>query len=1281
LAFQNNERPKIALDELSVEPVAADIRTARFDLEFDLREVPSTDSSTMFDLARSAEGAGTSMAAGTVAYATDLYDRSGVERLVSWFGRVLEAAVADPSVAVGGMDLLDRDEREMLLHSWSGADTDAPVGLGPELLTTAVAADPDAPAIIDGSRQLSYRELDEASNRLARVLISAGVGPERAVGVAMSRSAELVIAWWAVLKAGGVYVPVDRAHPPERIATVLDTVDAVCVMTGGADTVGGIGARPVIRLDEVDMSVFGAERVTDADRLGALTIDNAAYVIFTSGSTGTPKGVAVSHAGLLGQAAAHRDLYGVGAGARVLMVAAPTFDASVFEWLWAVSSRAALVVAPADSYAGEALNEVLQRQRVDAALITPTVLATLHHSRIDGLDTLVTGGEACPAELVAAWAPGRRMFNAYGPTEVTIWSTWSPLVAGEPVRIGAPIPGTCALVLDTSLNPVPVGVVGELYLAGPAVARGYIGRPDLTADRFVANPFRTGSRMYRTGDLVRWTAAGSLEYHGRADAQIKLRGQRLELGEIENTLLTCPQVTRAAAAVHRGSSGIDHLVGYVALDQTSDGEHEAEVVDQWQQIYDELYDADLQVAEFGSDFRGWNSSYTDDPIPLQQMQEWRAVTVDRVMALQPQRVLELGVGSGLMLSQIAPACQEYWGTDFSAPTIAKLQAAVAEQSWGERVHLLSQPAHVTDSLPQGRFDLVLINSVVQYFPSAAYLTDVIDKAMELLIPGGTLFVGDVRNQRLQSAFQTGIALARSGPSTDTDDVRQRIQRAILSEHELLLAPEFFTLLAAEHPSVAGVAIQVKRGVADNELTRYRYDVIIHKTPTSMCSAAAAASWAWTDCADLSGLHDVLRTQRPAMVRVSAIPQAGVIADVAVDQALGAGLSLAEALAHADAARTNEVVVTPELLYRLGEDAGYRVAVTWGVKPGTLDAVFVVRDHEHALALTDLYLPPADSRQRGGYANDPRTNAKLSAVRQWLIERLPEYMVPTQVVVLTEFPLTSSGKIDRRALPEPTFAASSFRAPQTDTEKIVAEVFTEVLGLGRAGLDDDFFALGGDSLIAIRVSARLQAALGRHVPVRYLFDAPTIGGLADHLERHRNGASRPPLTVKQRPAVLPLSYAQQRLWFLEQLQGPSPIYNMAVALRLQGRLNADALGAAFLDVIARQESLRTQFAMVDGVPRQKVVPVGQVEFDWQTVDACHWSADQLREAVDATAQYSFDLTSDIPLRAALFRVADDEHVLAAVVHHIAADGWSVAPLVADLSVAYANRCAGETPEWL
>ena len=367
------------------------------------------------------------------------------------------------------------------------------------------------------------------------------------------------------------------------------------------------------------------------------------------------------------------------------------------------------------------------------------------------------GGEACPAELVAAWAPGRRMFNVYGPTETTIWVTISaPLSAEGPVRIGTPIPGVCALVLDARLNPTPIGVVGELYVSGPALAHGYMGRVDLTAERFVANPFGDpGTRMYRTGDLVRWTRDGTLDFVGRADSQIKLRGQRIEVGEIENTLLACPHVTQAAVTVHDSATG-SHLVAYVTLDQNTSADHDVENVEEWQHLYDDLYGEDLG-SRFGMDFRGWNNSYTGDPIPLEEMVEWRAATVDRIKALRPRRVLEIGAGSGLLLSQIAPQCDQYVATDFSPVAIEKLARSLEQLQfeWRDRVELLTQAAHVTEALPSDHFDTIILNSVIQYFPNVRYLAKVIDNAMDLLAPSGALFIGDVRNHTCREPSKPG----------------------------------------------------------------------------------------------------------------------------------------------------------------------------------------------------------------------------------------------------------------------------------------------------------------------------------------------------------------------------------------------------------------------------------------------------------------------------------------------------------------------------------------------
>ncbi|WP_109752317.1 non-ribosomal peptide synthase/polyketide synthase, partial [Mycolicibacterium fortuitum] len=301
------------------------------------------------------------------------------------------------------------------------------------------------------------------------------------------------------------------------------------------------------------------------------------------------------------------------------------------------------------------------------------------------------------------------------------------------------------------------------------------------------------------------------------------------------------------------------------------------------------------------------------------------------------------------------------------------------------------------------------------------------------------------------------------------------------------------------------------------------------------------------------------------------------------------------------------------------------------------------------------------------------------VRAQVAERLPSYMVPAAVVVIDTVPLTVNGKLDRRALPAPDYARTDhYRAPTSPVEEILADVYARVLGLDRVGVDDSFFDLGGDSLSAMRLVAAINKSLNAGISVRSLFDAPTVAGLATCVGGEE--ASLEPLVAGERPAVVPLSFAQSRLWFLDQLQGPSPVYNMTAAFRISGALNCDALRAALADVVDRHESLRTMFAAPDGVPRQVIVAAGQAEFGWDVVDATDWTATRLQEAIDSASQHTFDLATEIPLRARLFRLSDDEHVLTAVVHHIAADGWSITPLLADLGVAYSSRCAGQAPEW-
>ncbi|PPJ02573.1 non-ribosomal peptide synthetase, partial [Nocardia nova] len=304
-------------------------------------------------------------------------------------------------------------------------------------------------------------------------------------------------------------------------------------------------------------------------------------------------------------------------------------------------------------------------------------------------------------------------------------------------------------------------------------------------------------------------------------------------------------------------------------------------------------------------------------------------------------------------------------------------------------------------------------------------------------------------------------------------------------------------------------------------------------------------------------------------------------------------------------------------------------------------------------------------------------ANPTDIRTQLAERLPAYMIPAAVMTLPALPLTVNGKLDTRALPAPEYAASGYRAPSTPVEEILTTLYAHTLGLDHVGIDDSFFDLGGDSLSAMRLIAAINTTLDTDLSVRTVFDTPTVARLASGIGRA--GSSRlPRLTPVERPPVIPLSYAQQRLWFIDQLEGPSPLYNVAAALRLSGGLDVEALRAALADVVGRHESLRTVFGTVEGTPRQVVIPVERVDFGWEVVDATGWSGTQLDAAANAAACYPFDLSAEIPLRARLFEVADREHVLVIVMHHIAADGLSLRPLAADLSVAYADRCAGRAP---
>ncbi|WP_425297949.1 non-ribosomal peptide synthetase, partial [Nocardia brasiliensis] len=568
LFFQNMNKAQVELPGLSAQAVEFDGAVAKFDLQ--LTVVPKAESGFSAQFT----------------YATDLFDEATIAQFAHRLDRLLAAVVAQPERAVGDIDLLDPAERERILYGWN----ETRHAVAPELLLDGyrrtVAARPSATALVyegatlahpspdhhpPSSRYatLTYREFDDRVNRLARLLIDRGVGAESLVGLAIRRSVDLVVGMYAIVTAGGAYVPLDPDHPAERIAHILDTAQPACVLTTAADAIQVPDGVEVLRLDEIDTAAFDGSPVRPDELRRTVLPQHPAYVIFTSGSTGRPKGVAVSHAAIHNQIDWMLAQYPLGPDDVYLQKTATTFDVSLWGFFMPLRAGATLVVATHDGHRDPAyVAETIAAQRVTVTDFVPSMLTVFAaHAAADAGPTLrevFVIGEALPPETVAAFGAvsQAQLHNLYGPTEAAVSVTYWPADGSDSrsVPIGLPQWNTQVYVLDARLRPVPAGVPGELYLAGDQLARGYVRRPDLTADRFLANPFGFGERMYRTGDLVVWRAGSAgrshrLEYLGRTDFQVKFRGQRIELGEIETALLAQPSVSQAVALVSQSTLG------------------------------------------------------------------------------------------------------------------------------------------------------------------------------------------------------------------------------------------------------------------------------------------------------------------------------------------------------------------------------------------------------------------------------------------------------------------------------------------------------------------------------------------------------------------------------------------------------------------------------------------------------------------------------------------------------------------------------------------------------
>jgi thioesterase domain-containing protein/ubiquinone/menaquinone biosynthesis C-methylase UbiE/acyl carrier protein len=721
-------------------------------------------------------------------------------------------------------------------------------------------------------------------------------------------------------------------------------------------------------------------------------------------------------------------------------------------------------------------------------------------------------------------------------------------------------------LLDQSLNPVPFGEAGEVFVGGVGVARGYLNQPMLTAEKFLPDPFGSvGGRLYRTGDLARYRVDGTLEFVDRVDRQIKLHGYRIELGEIETVLAQHPAVGESAVLVREDPPGTRRLVAYVT--QRLDSNSVEEQVEQWRALSDETYRERSANHDPTLNFVGWNSSYDGLPLPEPAIRELVERTADRILALRPQRMLEIGCGTGMLLFRIAPHCAEYWAADFSGEALRYLQQQLDRPEWDlPQVRLLHRAADRFDGLEPGSFDVVALNSVAQYFPSIDYLVQVLEGAVRVTKPGGRVFIGDLRNHDLLTAFHTLVQWRRAPATATIGQLRQRINKHLAQEEELTVAPTFFQALQAHLPRIGHVEMQLKRGRFHNEFTQFRFDVVLHiESKPRHAGALLALDWQEQQLS-LDAIERILSDAQPGRVVLTGVPNSRLMLPLRLLELIAAAPDRATVgdLRPAAQAAEEPPSVEPEDLWALEQRLPYSISVMWpeAGPSNTFDVAFERRDLSHGSVVMSNNKHAQERVQLwSSFANQPRprqNRPQLGAeLRRLAQERLPSHMVPSLFVVLDEMPHTINGKIDRAALPAPEFSrpdiSGSFVGPRDTIELQLAQIWEEVLQIRPVGITDNFFDLGGHSLLAVRLLTQIHDLFGQELPLSTLSYDPTIEALAVHLRQPGQPRSRSSLVRIQRGGDKPalfcihpvggsvLSYAD----LSRHLRPDQPIYGLYI----------------------------------------------------------------------------------------------------------------------------------------
>ncbi|WP_019909405.1 non-ribosomal peptide synthetase [Paenibacillus sp. HW567] len=1075
------------------------------------------------------------------------------------FVRLAESAMEQPDLPICHLELLDKAEQQPQFSHLVVQNTEHFVIH--QKFEQIAAKFSNRIALQWDSEAWTYGQLEQRANQIARYINGLGVRPGEFVGLFMERSPQVVASILGILKAGCAYVPMDPAYPEERIRFMLNDAGCRVILVDNLTE-----ARLTANSDCLIVNLSSAEDAITRLPVASVRYDSKStdlvYMIYTSGSTGVPKGVLIDHGNVSRLFTSTNGQFHFDENDVWSLFHSYAFDFSVWEIWGALLHGGKLVIVPGHvTRSFELFYELIVKEKITVLNQTPSAFKQLSHteellcsddggSGLNHLRYVIFGGEALELSSLETWLKRHgdecpRLINMYGITEITVHATYrririEDLQGAYGHVIGNPLRDMRAYVLDEWMQMVPVGVAGELYIGGPGVSRGYWNREALNQGKFIQDPFIAGSmpqenfcRLYRSGDLARWTHENELEYVGRIDNQVKVRGFRIELGEVETAIQQNENVSQNVAVVEHNQFGDPRIVSYFIpyeyklLELRRELQKKEQVTNRWELVFDGYYQEENFHEDKSFHIAGWNDSYSGEAIPEVEMEEWTKETVARIRSYRPRRILEVGCGTGLLLFRLAADCESYTAIDFSVQAIEYLRAHLSLLGPNaSKVKLYKANAHDLDELNLDDIDMVIINSVAQYFPDVQYLNLVLEKAAKRLGKRGCIFLGDVCGMMFGEIHQSSVAMSKAELDMTVADFKRLVRHRLDRHNELMLDVSYFTGLSNTVGGLEYAELLYKRGKFHHEMNKYRFDAVLHKGAKPVWEIAGEYDWRQlrekgTDIVGLCLQHEkecfVIRNFPNSRIMTewnfvqwynTAYPQTAISAYPVKERLEATGLHQTQ-LAWESDTHLMEWVIT---------DTASR---------GCIDAVFYPVSGEKLLPCLTLIaeaacvLPGANLPLRAKLEATIEQNIKAS-----LKGLIPEYMIPSEFVALESFPLTVNGKIDRSQLrlfkpykAKVTSFVEATRQEGTEMEEMVCRLWMDLLDTGYVGLDESFFEAGGHSLLVVQLMFQIKKAFKVHIPLLQLMQEPTVRGIAAVIER---ALSEQPATVFDFSADVALS---------------------------------------------------------------------------------------------------------------------------------------------------------------